>query len=213
MKSVLFVVIFALVLIAGGAFIYLSTQNSKMVPPTYIEPTSLPMDITASPSATPIVMSSPSAETKKLYVSKRFQIKFDYPDRYIVDASRESSNSAYGYIYLYLKEDYEWMTASPAPGRGGPTNFIRVAGFSNPKKLTPVQWAKANINESNYPGSHTIEKIAGEDALSYTFEGMGIGTSRIFSHGDFIYSIDGLVNSDQTKEDYKLLLKSISFVE
>jgi hypothetical protein len=160
-------------------------------------------------SPTPSSVSTPTTEWKT-YTSTRFSITFSYPAKYVLDNTYENTYPDQGFIHLYTQEGYEQVKAKEP--RGGPAS-IGIGVYSNPQRLSALEWAKLNTAQSNFNGSYTTEKIAGEDAIAYTFEGMVLGVVRVLAHGNYIYDFTVGGGGPEMTEDFKLVLSTVKFMQ
>lgn len=183
-----------------------STQNSKLG----ITPVPTIMVPTGTPVPTPSTPATGANNTEwQTYQSKRFSIQFRYPSKYVLENEYENTYPDQGFIHLYTQEGYE-LVKSKAP-RGGP-DFIQVGAYSNPKNLTPIEWAKSDTAHSNFTGQYETINIAGENGLSYTFEGMGSGDTRVIAHNGYIYTFDVMGDSTM-RDDFKRILSTVAFIQ
>jgi hypothetical protein len=179
------------------------TQEAKLCPDgSYVSRTGPNCEFSACPEE--------SIADWKVYQSKRFSIQFSYPEKYILDNSFENTYSDQGFIHLYTQEGYELVKSQA--GIGGP-DFIQIGAYGNSKKLTALEWAKFDTAHSNFSGEYEAVNIAGENGLSYTFEGMGgLGDVRVIAHNGYIYTFD-IMGEAAMQADFKRILDTVKFIE
>jgi hypothetical protein len=148
----------------------------------------------------------------KSYGSKRFKFSFKYPTIYVLDNEGEDIYPDQGFITLYTQKDYENIV-KPKLERGGPNSMINIDVFSNPKKLSALEWAQTNIAQSNFKGTYTTEVVARENAISYTWEGIGESITKVITHGDYIFTFSTTTGNTEMANDYKMILKTVEFAE
>lgn len=180
----------------------LGKQSPK--PQEVITTTAIPQ-----PSSVTTPAISESSADWKVYQSKRFSIQFSYPAKYILDNDYENTYSDQGFMHLYTQEGYELVKSQA--GRGGP-DFIEVGAYGNPKKLTALEWAESDTAHSNFSGKYETVNIAGENGLSYAFEGMGSGDVRVIAHNGYIYTFD-VMGDAAMQADFKRILDTVKFIK
>lgn len=149
----------------------------------------------------------------QIYRSERFGFEIKYPPYYLLDNISELVYSDQGHIHLRKLDDGQ----TPSIGdRGGGPPAIEFSFFENKDFLSSLEWAKKDVTHSNFTGSYNPEIIADQDAISYSWEGHGVGDTVVFTKNnyDYIVEITALSNNDDEslKKDFRQILSTFKFI-
>ena len=162
------------------------------------------------------VLDSDSTNTQE-YEKEDLNIKFSYPDGYILK-ERETGNGERFRYSITLLEDTETVRAilnGEMSGTEYPPTINVDIYQNNLDKMTPEEWIR-NTSESNYKlstGKILKINLQGEEGLVYKWSGLYEGVTTVFGDERYIYafSVNFFEREDKIFSDYESVLSSLSF--
>ena len=153
------------------------------------------------------------------YENRDLGLFFQYrtaPDGYVLIPQSTTSADPISLANMVLvnKSEHEELLATEVPREGPPAISFQI--FSNPAKLTPLEWVKANPTLSNVDLARTAieeKEFNGVPAVRYTTDGLYQNDTILASNNGNIYLITGSYdNSDSVvRQDFLEMLQYISF--
>jgi hypothetical protein len=143
---------------------------------------------------------------RNVFTTARYNLTFEIPDRYkIMEFDDESSNRHV--IVLFREEDNQ----IPEDSEGPPAITIDI--FQEPGTQNLESWITQN-NISNFSllrGDVTERTVDNTRALAYSWDGLYLGRSVVFTHGDNLYLVSGsyLDTRDPIYTDFDAVVDSI----
>lgn len=193
MKTLLGIVV--IVILALGGYWLLSDQATVQTPPT----------------ATSTATSTSSA--LKAYTSAEYGVEFRYPSSYELTERDTPGNAQrrHHVVTLIRAQDLP----PPQGGEGPPT--ITVEMFQNDlDDQTTEQWIR-NSSSSNFKLSLdnrlSTTSIAGQSALSYTWDGLYRGDTIAIARPAYVYafSVTYREPTDPIRSDFENLMRTVVF--
>ncbi len=175
-KKNIIVSIFLLILVGAVGYLLISKLSKSLdeaIPPVIGGTPSIPERDTTiyqheNTNNEKVIVDTSSWKT---YDNKKYGLQFKYPQDYVIQEADPGFESLMD-LSIYTKEDYDMWIIKKAPG-DGPSSGFGFSIVSNPKNLSPLEWAKANDRESNFGnGDYTPTVVDGEQAITYTREGL-----------------------------------------
>lgn len=147
----------------------------------------------------------------KTYRNEEYGFEFKYPSTYSAKMFEESTVPG---------NLLEVRLAGPKKGQyDGPPAYIGISIWNNSKQLSLMDWATENSSFSNYSlGSLNTnlknEILVGHKAISYSWVGMGDGTTVVIENGQNIILLDTGANNktDQVWQDFDSILSTFKFI-
>ncbi|MBP9757668.1 MAG: hypothetical protein KBD06_03655 [Candidatus Pacebacteria bacterium] len=155
-------------------------------------------------------------ETPKLnqFVNAKYGIEFSYPEGYVL-TEHDVGNTAERDHHAIVIMRAEDATNLPEAGEGPTSITIDIYG-NNIDKQTVERFIH-NTSASNFKLS-IDEKIAtttvaGEQALSYTWDGLYRGDSTVLAHKDniFMFSVTYMDTAAIIRDDFAYMLSTVRF--
>jgi hypothetical protein len=157
-------------------------------------------------------------EQWEFYESKRFGSKFINPGGYVLETTYEDIYLDQGHIRLYDQETYEAMIANAAVPEAVP--LIQISAFKNPDQLSVLEWVKDNAARSNFGrlnsgGAYDTRQVAGQEAITYSWEGLGSGYTVALSKENYEYIVilTLLDPRSETLQDFERLVSTFQLPE
>ena len=92
-------------------------------------------------------------------------IKFEYPEGYTIDASKEQKT-----VSVWLNKDYQAIKSGKYQNTEPPSH-LNISVEPNPQKLSAEEWVKANDSFLD-PEQFSNKVIAGKQALAFRSSGL-----------------------------------------
>jgi len=108
-------------------------------------------------------------KSSNLYQNQQMGIKFEYPEGYTVDFSKEENT-----IKVWLNQDYQAIKSGKYQNTESPSHLPSHLGISvepNPQKLPSEEWVKTNDSFLD-PEQFSNIAIAGKQALAFRSSGL-----------------------------------------
>jgi hypothetical protein len=165
-----------------------------------------------TPPPTPTQPSNNNTQGWKTYTNAQYGFEFSYPSAYTIKTSDKTNVT--GQLFIVT------ITNSSNSANSGPASSISIGVWNNSKQLSLLDWATANSSFSNY-GSGSLnsnfknETLAGHQAISYSWVGMGNGKTVVIANNQTILLLDAGANSktDQVWQDFDGVLSSLKFTK
>jgi len=148
----------------------------------------------------------------KTYTNTQYGFTFNYPSTYTLKTSNTTAvpGEQFGIA----------ITGSTKGTTSAPASSMSISVWNNSKQLSLLDWATANSSFSNYSsGSFNTnfknETLAGHQAISYSWVGMGDGKTVVIANNQTILLLDTGANSktDQVWQDFDGVLSSLKFTK
>ncbi len=152
--------------------------------------------------------------TEEQYSSSTFDVRFVYPDYYVL-AEKKTGSAERNQYEVTLTADLESARESVSPTEG-PVSIVVSVYQNDLDNLTAEQFIEttsfSNFKQSP-DGVITPVQVAGKQAYWYLWDGLYHGESVVVAEGDWIYMFSVTYNSskDQIWKDYRELLKTVRF--
>ncbi len=148
------------------------------------------------------------------YINEEYGFEFDYPSIYTVKSYNEPT--VRGHLFGV---GISSIAMGEVEGGYGPLSNIGIYVWDNSKKLSLVDWASDEYNNSfsNYSGSNDLknETISGHKAINYSWEGLGYGKTVLIENNKMILMLDTGANSktNQGWQDFEGILSTFKFTK
>ncbi len=148
-----------------------TTQPNRVKVPTSTSPptsTSTKKAPIAKVPTKPSPKASRKAVTQKssnLYQNQQMGVKFEYPEGYTVDASKEQQT-----INVWLDKDYQAVKSGKYQNTQPPSH-LNISVEANPQKLSAEEWVKGNESFLD-PEQFSNKAIAGKQGLAFRSSGL-----------------------------------------
>lgn len=108
-------------------------------------------------------------KSSNIYQNQQMGIKFEYPEGYTVDFSKEENT-----IKVWINQDYQAIKSGKYQNTESPSHLPSHLGIfvePNPQKLPPEEWVKTNDSFLD-PEQFSNITIAGKQALAFRSSGL-----------------------------------------
>jgi hypothetical protein len=162
-----------------------------------------------------------AASSPVTYQSQKFGFKITYPNSYTLDKSFENKYPDQGYLTLWKNSDYQAIQAGKLYTTEAPSSSISISAFSNPNKLSALQWVNKNTPQSNFnrfrQGNYKTLNFVGQSAISYSWCGLICGDNIVFpsKNGQYIIILNvGYGNkSDKIRQDFQQIISTFQLTK
>lgn len=147
------------------------------------------------------------------YQNQEFGISFEYPSGYYLKERNDVGALGVPQLSVLMVEDTQ-MHRDIIDGKVGATEgptSIMVDAYQNPDQLSAVEWAKQDTNWKITSRELETLRVAGESAVSFTWDGLYQGKSIIVTKGTHAYVLSVTWNSpeDQILKDFDMVLRTV----
>lgn len=157
-----------------------------------------------------------AASSQVTYQSQKFGFKITYPNSYTLDKTFENKYPDQGYLTLWKNSDYQAIRAGKLFTTEAPSSSISISAFSNPNKLSALQWINKNTPQSNFnrlrQGNYKTLNFVGQSAISYSWCGLNCGDNIVLpsKKGQYIIILNvGYANkSDKIRQDFQRIIST-----
>jgi hypothetical protein len=162
-----------------------------------------------------------AASSQVTYQSPKFGFKITYPNSYTLDKTFENKYPDQGYLTLWKNSDYQAIQAGKLFATETPSSSISISAFSNPNKLSALQWVNKNTPQSNFnrfrQGNYKSLNFVGQSAISYSWCGLNCGDNIVFpsKNGQYIITLNvGYGNkSDKIRQDFQKIISTFKLTK
>jgi hypothetical protein len=175
-----------------------------------------PTAIAQSTSSPNPAVTTPTRQRPNIYQSSRFGFRFRSPNGYVVDNSRENSQSKpgeslQGALDIWKDADYQAIKTHNFEGGEYPPN-ITISVHSNAERLSLSQWRDRLSIGTNNTRTATV---AGQEALAYKSDGLYGFDNVLLTSPDgrsVIHLSRGYINpSDPSIQAFERIISSFRF--